>query len=336
MRHLALLLCLAGAMGLLSFGFAEPFEQVPDKVPDKVAQEKNVPEPKAEKAKSDEAKARPAVKPAPKAEMKKAAPGKAAAKKESKTPVADLLNAAVEGLFGDAEAKPAQRARQQAVAVRVQAVAAAKQMEQQYAGRFRQLYRSELHFMRVVCQPTRQQFEKIAAAGDAELQASIKKLAEAFAEQQQGRFGSQLTDPRKLIAAGIAKRVKADLSAEQAARYEKEVDERTAVRRRVVIVNLLSGMDKKLILTVEQRDKVNAILEKNWNDSWNQIQLIMQGGEYFPAMPDDKILPILTETQKKVWRDVQKGNVFFGGSDLDMVQGIDVPEEVWSEPGKKK
>src|SRR5581483_8643339 len=97
-----------------------------------------------------------------------------AVKKESKTPIADLLNAAVDKLFGNAVDQPAQ-VRQGVVVMRAQqAGAMAKQLAQQYAPRLRRVYRSELHFMRMVCQPTRQQFEKIAAAGELELQTGIK------------------------------------------------------------------------------------------------------------------------------------------------------------------
>jgi len=328
MRHQALLACLAGAMWLVSFGFAGPFEQPPVEV--------KVEYPKA----------------APQVELKAAASKKAESKKESKTPVADLLNAAGDRLWGFIRSVEPVAGRQ-AVAVQAprkvlaggvmvkggaMAGGIAQQIEQQYAGRFRQLYRSELHFMRLVCQPTREQYEKIAGAGDAELKAAIKKFAQAFADQQQGRarVQAQQNDPRKAIVSGIASRVKTNLSAEQAARYEKEIEERTAARRGVAISNLLAGMDRKLILTAEQRDQLNVILNKNWNDSWNQLQLIMQGGEYFPSMPDDKILPILTETQKKVWREVPKGNVHFGGLEFDMVQGVDVGEEVWTEREKTK
>jgi len=318
----AMLVCLAGAIWLLSFGFAGPFNQAPDIPPGKA---------KAEKAKSDAPLVKAQAKLEKVVEKKKPAPVKAKAKVESKTPVADLLNAVVEGVIGDVANVAVGAARMAPAAAMVQ------QVEQQYAARFRQLYRSEMHFMRIVCQPTRQQYEKILAAGDPEVKASIKKFALMTAEQRQGRFRADAPQPdsRKLIARAITNLVKVHLSSEQAARYEKELDERDVARRRVVLLNLLSGIDKKVVLTAEQRDKLQEILDKNWHDSWNQTQLLMQGGQFFPVMPDDKILPVLTDTQKNVWRKVQKGNVFFG-SDLDMFQGIEMEDEVWSEPGAKK
>ena len=52
-----------------------------------------------------------------------------------------------------------------------------QQFEQQFGAQFRQLHRTELHFMRLVCQPTKQQYEKIAADGETTLQATIKQFA---------------------------------------------------------------------------------------------------------------------------------------------------------------
>jgi hypothetical protein len=52
-------------------------------------------------------------------------------------------------------------------------------------------------------------------------------------------------------------------------------------------------------------------------------------------LPDDKILPVLTKTQKTVWRSISKVNVNFG-LELDMFQGIETGEEVWDETEKGK
>ena len=47
-------------------------------------------------------------------------------------------------------------------------------------------------------------------------------------------------------------------------------------------------------------------------------------------MPDDKVLPVLTETQKKVWRDTSKGNIRFGFYP-SFLHGIELDEEVWDD-----
>src|SRR4051794_27639754 len=54
-----------------------------------------------------------------------------------------------------------------------------QQWEQQYGPQLRQLLRTELHFMRLVCQPTKQQYEKIAADGEPAIKEAIRSLVVA-------------------------------------------------------------------------------------------------------------------------------------------------------------
>ena len=200
-----------------------------------------------------------------------------------------------------------------------------QQFEQQFAPQFRQLYRTELHFVRLVCQPTKQQFENISADGEPALKETIKK----FAMSMRGAAMVQ-SDPRTPIADALAKSVRATLSAEQAARYQAELDHRAVARKRVALLNLVANIDKILLLSPEQREQLSEILEKNWNESWNQTQMLMYMGQSFPQMPDVRILAILTETQKSVWRGISKGNVRFGFN-LGMVQGIELDDPVWDD-----
>ena len=205
-----------------------------------------------------------------------------------------------------------------------------QQFEQQWGAQFRQLYKTELHFMRSVCQPTKQQYDKIAADGEPALKATISKFAATW---RRPVAADEQPDPRTLIAEALVKSAGAILSPEQAARYRTELDQRTAARKRIAVLNLVCKLDQLLILTAEQRGKLGEILENNWNDAWNQPQWLTMGNQYFPSMPDDKILPVLTESQKTVWRDTPKGNIHFGFQ-LGMVQVMEV-EEVWEDDGRR-
>ena len=55
-----------------------------------------------------------------------------------------------------------------------------QQFEQQFGPQFRLLYKMELRFMRTVCQPTKQQYEKIAADGEPALKATMAKFAKTW------------------------------------------------------------------------------------------------------------------------------------------------------------
>jgi hypothetical protein len=202
--------------------------------------------------------------------------------------------------------------------------------EQHYGPAVRRLHRTELHFMRLVSRPTKQQYEKIAA----ETEPSVKDALRGLVAASNGAGGQ--SDPRAVIAAAVAKSVRANLSPEQAASYLEEIHLRTAARRRLVVLSLVAMVDKLLMLTSEQREKLQAVLTGNWNDSWDQTQLLMMGGQYLPSMPDAKIVPILSEAQKDIWRTVPKGTVRFGVN-LSNLPAMDIEEEVWDEdkPPKK-
>src|SRR4051812_41298191 len=82
-----------------------------------------------------------------------------------------------------------------------------QQVEQQYGKYLRQIYRSELHFVRVVAEPTKPQFEKISADGEA----AVKTAARTIALSMRGRR-SQEYDPRAAMTEAIGKSVTANLS----------------------------------------------------------------------------------------------------------------------------
>ena len=55
------------------------------------------------------------------------------------------------------------------------------------------------------------------------------------------------------MAEALAKSVRAHLSPDQAARYQKEIDERAAAHKQAVVLNLVVMVDRALVLTSEQR-----------------------------------------------------------------------------------
>jgi hypothetical protein len=206
-----------------------------------------------------------------------------------------------------------------------------KQWEQQFGPQIRQLHRMELHFMRLVTEPTRQQYEKIAADSEPAVKDALKALVEGLQSGQ----GVQ-SDPRVPIAEAIAKAAQSTLSPEQATRYQKEIDLRIAARKRLVVLNLVSMIDRVLVLRPDQREKIGEILTGNWNEAWNQTQMLMYGGQYFPPMPDAKIDPILSDAQRTVWRGISKGNIRFGVN-FGFMQGMAIEDEEWADnPPKKK
>jgi hypothetical protein len=250
------------------------------------------------------------------------------AAKDERITLADWLDLASKVVDAANELFPFRAAPARVIAGPVGLPNIAQQFNQQYGPRFRQMYRSELHLMRMACQPSREQFDKISAAGEAELKEVVQTCSEYWRRQRQGGRvpGENGPEVRKLIAAGIAKSVKSILSPEQAARYQEELDGREAARRHVVLAKIVASVDRRLILTADQRAKLAAVLEKNWRPWWGH--LFLRFGDVVPQLADEQVLPILNEAQKVVWQKTTKMHAWMG-FELDYYQLLEIGDEVW-------
>ena len=119
------------------------------------------------------------------------------------------------------------------------------------------------------------------------------------------------------------KAVASTLSAEQTERYQVELTKRSAARKRVALFNLVSKIDKDLLLTTEQRTKVSESLEKNWKSEWGQqLEVFVYGDQFSPILPDDQVVPFLNEKQKVIWKGLPKNaNQIWGWLGMGFIQG---------------
>ncbi len=292
--------------------------------------------PKAANAKPIQKKTQDAAKDAKNAQKKKAKPKAAAVKAKPKNRVGaafgNLIKGAFEALRGGG--RPADMP--DAVVEKADKNdPVIKQFEKQYARQFQQLYKTELHFIRIVCQPTKQQFETISADGEKVKKYTMRKFALYQKRMRRGfRAGEQRNgpgDPRTILAQGLIKLVKTTLSADQAASYQKEIERRRAARKRVAKLNILAKLDKRLVLTRDQRGQLSKVLDTNWKESWNNVQMLMYGDQYFPTLSDNKVLPILNKSQKDVWRGMTKQSNIYFGFNIFMVNGVQIDDEVWDD-----
>ncbi len=261
--------------------------------------------------------------------LKKAAPQKEAGEKKA----ADAEAAKPKG----DDPKPAE-ARAEAAPAEEEVDPNIAQFIQQYQQQFQQLVKGELFFVRTICRPTKEQYQRIAATGDQAVKETVKAFAETQKKMMRGMMvaGQQSTfpDPRKIIGEALAKSVKANLSAEQAARYQDELDKRAANRKRVALLNVVARLDQDLVLTAQQREKLATALEAKWDDSWGQLELFQYGDQFQPNIPDNLVIPVLTETQQGVWRGANRNRgVFWGGAGLGFMHGVQF-EEAWEEPAQ--
>jgi len=214
-------------------------------------------------------------------------------------------------LRAQAEDAPAEAAPAAAVVVEDLAADPLDAQAMQYEQMLRPKMWRELEFIKQTCNLTREQRPKIKAAADA----SVKKAAKG-ALQQMRRPGNQ-TDPGAVIRKDLLTTLEKTLSKEQMDHYQQEAARRAAAVKKTTIRSVVAQLDGFLYLTQEQRDKVSDALDKNWQEGWEKWLMIWQyGGTYFPMIPDQHLVPHLSEQQKSVWQGVQKVDPGWGGGGL--------------------
>jgi hypothetical protein len=194
---------------------------------------------------------------------------------------------------------------------------------------FRPILRSEYHVVRVVCRLTPEQRKSMARAGEQALRDAAKKYVEMMRRPMTAAQRNAL-DPRKQIREGLSKAIKSQLPAELAARYQDEIARRDASRKRLAVRNLVARLDRDLILSPEQRDKIGESLSAHWDDSWCQsLEMFMYDYQFLPPIGDQYVAPFLNDAQKKIWRSTQKVLTFWGG--FGMMGGIMVDDPLEDE-----
>jgi hypothetical protein len=199
---------------------------------------------------------------------------------------------------------------------------------QQYEQQGRPVSRGELFFARKVCGVSRDQLKAMVKETDS----TLKEVAKTIVEGQQNvgartvaRGQSvQTPDAATLLRQRLAAAFKKHLSPEQQARYDEEVEKRTAGRKRAGVNYLVDALDRELLLSASQRDKIASSLRANWDDSWFMyIEYITYGNQFFPQAIDRFVAPVLDATQKKAWQTTQKVQGFWGFGGIWNMQNDD-------------
>ncbi len=117
------------------------------------------------------------------------------------------------------------------------------------------------------------------------------------------RRTDHLMAPRRLVGAAVARAVSQELHADQAAKYQREVARRGEYRKSVSIKAIVAAIDRRLVLSTEQRDRLALTLAQNWLDVWDKvIPNSINGAGQLPGIPDQHLVPLLTPAQVKAWR----------------------------------
>jgi hypothetical protein len=220
-----------------------------------------------------------------------------------------------------AAAEKARLAQMQARAVQMQAAAAMidpaqlaadlDALEKQFTRRFRAALRTELGFVKAVCDPTDDQVDQIRKSLE-KYRADVVKTSADFQKRvaRKGLNGQEsigFPDGRQLLRANLPRTVKAHLTIEQIERFQSELDRRERDRTRAAVHTLVARLDRDLTLSAEQREKISESLTSHWNAAWaQQFEIFLQQGDQFvPNFTEKMIGPYLNPIQKKIWRGSQ-------------------------------
>lgn len=185
------------------------------------------------------------------------------------------------------------------------------EMEKQFNRQFAAALAIEINFVQKVCQPTDAEVAEINTALEQYRVELVKKYSESSKKARNGQVPAWSQDSHSGIRGQLARVVKTRLTADQAARYEEEVELRDADRKRATINSLVAQIDQAVNLSTTQREQLVESLKSSWKEEWgNQFNTSLRqpGNQFHVSLPPRLVEPHLSETQKKIWRAVKDSN----------------------------
>ncbi|HBH52501.1 MAG TPA: hypothetical protein DDY91_11475 [Planctomycetaceae bacterium] len=223
-----------------------------------------------------------------------------------------LGNSVVSDKNEEAEANKAPLASSRAVVQLERNDTALKEMMDRERAYFRKQFqmslRTELALSLRACRPNPEQRTEIRRAAEKAFEESLEKMVDIFVQKKRGWNGPPPKSPniKEEVQQAITETVNRLLPADAAAAYTREVDARNEHRKKTTIQNLVSVVDRSVILSTEQRQKLTAQMTKHWSPDWgNALEYLQWVDNIFPNMPAECLDSVLTDNQKKVWAEVK-------------------------------
>jgi hypothetical protein len=206
----------------------------------------------------------------------------------------------------------------------------------EYTRQFRPIVTTELRLVDGVCQPTQAQRQILEAAARESLELAVKEYADVEIEMQRTLYRSRSRpkwpDPRQRVRDSLAKAAESALPAESSRRIQEDGAKRIAARKRATILYVVAKLDKALVLSAEQREKLEQIVAANWKDDWGRALEVLRYGDYYmPVLPEEPVLEILSEIQQQIWKESNRKdreNIHWGWTGFGFLQPIEeAPED---------
>jgi hypothetical protein len=128
-----------------------------------------------------------------------------------------------------------------------------------------------------------------------------------------------VVNPYKRIQADVAKILKPLVTEDQYAKFTEESRLRDEYERESAVRFLLNLLDLKLVLSLEQRNRLHEKLMVQWKDlDWHTLDSSIMNSDSFPPAPDHLILPDLNDSQQKLLKAQNRDSVhvYIGADEL--------------------
>lgn len=200
----------------------------------------------------------------------------------------------------------------------VQRRTAAESLIQEYRPRIHQHLEIELAFVNDVCSLSEKQAKQLAVLCEKLITGELQDRAFAATEKRNRFAGIQLRsmfNVPSIINVGIDKAVRTTLSEEQLRRYQTEMAKRSEFRKQATIQMIAANLDKRLELSIPQREQIMQSLSSDWREAWERsMERLMHSDGLVPAIQAKHILPVLNDEQERVWYALKKQNPVKSGS----------------------
>ncbi len=176
---------------------------------------------------------------------------------------------------------------------------------QQYMQQARPLVRAELIFVRKVCELDLPQFRRIHQETEVAFKDAMTKFVEAQRAKGVGTGQNKKFRPVPLTrwrscVDGLASVMRKDLTPEQFARYQAELEKRDAFQKQSGVRYLVEALDRDLYLSDDQRRRLIESLSSHWDQSWRAgLEFRLLGNQFYPAGIDPYVTPLLESTRKR-------------------------------------
>ncbi|TWU26011.1 hypothetical protein [Bythopirellula polymerisocia] len=215
--------------------------------------------------------------------------------------------------------------------------------------------RAEFSLANRVCDLKADQRKKMAAALGSLLDSESEKAAQikppknvpnvrggrvVMAQAQQGGI------KRDALIVQVQHVIEPMLDDKQQLSYQQELLSRSNFRRETIVDNIVSTLDKRLVLSSEQAVAVReALLSDDWVDkSPPPLHAFLQSAQYIPQIPDKCVMPHLSKSQLTIYKGIQKvswgqndweDNFGFGQA-LKPIDDVELPPAVEQIPAKEE